>query len=132
MIDRVKSINSTVDIIPTQQSQVALDQILNIHSFDLEKVMKMDPQFLADQEHEHDNSGNANVLEYDYNLIVTSVGIEFEGEINQDLLNKWLGKFLKEKGADIFRMKGILAIENIKHKFVFQGNLDNDDMFDGW
>ena len=38
-----------------------------------------------------------------------------------DKMNEWLGKLLKEKGTDIYRMKGVLAIEGEAKKFVFQG-----------
>ena len=36
-------------------------------------------------------------------------------------LNEWIGKLLKDKGPDIYRMKGVLAISGMKKKFVFQG-----------
>jgi G3E family GTPase len=38
-----------------------------------------------------------------------------------DKMNEWLGELLKEKGADIYRMKGVLAIQGEANKFVFQG-----------
>jgi G3E family GTPase len=50
-----------------------------------------------DKEHEHDTS-------------ISSVGIEREGLCNMDLLQQWLGGLLREKGADLFRSKGVLAV----------------------
>jgi G3E family GTPase len=52
---------------------------------------------------------------------VTSVGIELEGAFDEARLHKWLGALLREKGNDIFRMKGILAIAGSDKRFVFQG-----------
>ena len=52
---------------------------------------------------------------------VRSVSIEFEGAMNGDKINTWLGKLLKTRGADIFRMKGILDIAGETQRFVFQG-----------
>ena len=52
---------------------------------------------------------------------VGSVGIHLEGAVDGDRLNKWLSTLLREKGADIFRMKGILNIEGNDSRFVFQG-----------
>jgi G3E family GTPase len=52
---------------------------------------------------------------------VTSVGIHLEGPVDGDKLNKWLSVLLREKGADIFRMKGILDIRGNDKRFVFQG-----------
>jgi G3E family GTPase len=52
---------------------------------------------------------------------VTSVGIHLEGEIDAERLNRWVSQLLREKGTDIFRMKGILNIKGSPSRFVFQG-----------
>ena len=58
--------------------------------------------------HEHDDE-------------VTSVGITTPGDLDDKKLNAWLGKLLREKGVDIFRMKGVLSIKGEDRRFVFQG-----------
>jgi G3E family GTPase len=58
--------------------------------------------------HEHDDE-------------VTSVGITTPGDLDDKKLNVWLGKLLREKGVDIFRMKGVLSIKGEDRRFVFQG-----------
>jgi G3E family GTPase len=52
---------------------------------------------------------------------VTSVGIHLEGAIDGELLNKWVSQLLREKGTDIFRMKGILNLKGSSNRYVFQG-----------
>lgn len=52
---------------------------------------------------------------------VTSVGIHLERPVDGDKLNQWLSVLLREKGTDIFRMKGILDIHGSEKRFVFQG-----------
>jgi G3E family GTPase len=52
---------------------------------------------------------------------VTSVGIHLEGEIDGERLNKWVSQLLREKGTDIFRMKGILNLKGSPNRYVFQG-----------
>jgi G3E family GTPase len=52
---------------------------------------------------------------------VTSVGIHAEGALDEKRLNAWLQTLLREQGADIFRMKGILNIAGQDQRFVFQG-----------
>jgi G3E family GTPase len=59
-------------------------------------------------DHEHDDE-------------VSSVGIDIEGQLDGERLNKWLGNLLQTKGTDIFRMKGILDIKGNENRFVFQG-----------
>ena len=37
-----------------------------------------------------------------------------------DKMNGWLGTLLREKGVDIYRMKGVLSIAGQEQRFVFQ------------
>ena len=105
---RIRSINATAEIIPTQMSAVDLDRILGVGAFDLNRVLENEPTFLDDGDHQHDQS-------------VTSVGIEMEGAVAIDKLNDWLGWLLSTKGTDIFRMKGVLNVEGSEQRYVFQG-----------
>ena len=60
-------------------------------------------------EHEHDNS-------------VSSISIIQPGNVDLELVQKWVGQLLQEKGAQIYRMKGVLSISNADEKFVYQAN----------
>lgn len=106
--NQVRSINAGASLVRTQMSKVDLDWLLNAGAFDLSRILEVDPEFLGDSEHQHDQS-------------VTSVGIEVEGPVNLGKINDWLGWLLMEKGVDIFRMKGIINVENSENRFVFQG-----------
>ncbi len=105
---RVREINANASIVRTTMSNVDLDWLLDVKAFDLDQIMTMDPQFLTETEHQHD-------------LSVTSVGIDQPGAVDLDRMNEWLGWLLREKGVDIFRMKGILNIDGETDRFVFQG-----------
>jgi len=105
---RIRTINATAEIIPTQMSTVDLDRILGVGAFDLNRVLETEPTFLDDTDHQHDQS-------------VTSVGIEMDGAVAIDRLNDWLGWLLSTKGTDIFRMKGVLNVAGSDHRYVFQG-----------
>merc|ERR1712232_1120601 len=105
---RIKMINASVPIRHCIKSEVDMDYLLSIQAFDLDKILEMEGGFLdEEQEHQHDDR-------------VTSVGIIVKGEVDQTRLNEWLGWLLKEKGVDIFRTKGILAVQGMNEKFVFQ------------
>jgi len=52
---------------------------------------------------------------------VTSVGLTFDAPLDEQRVNAWMSKLLRERGADLFRMKGILAIGGQDRRFVFQG-----------
>lgn len=59
-------------------------------------------------DHEHDEE-------------VTSVGISLPGDLQLEKLNTWLSTLLRTQGPDIFRMKGVLAVQGWQERFVFQG-----------
>ena len=52
---------------------------------------------------------------------VTSVGIELPGDLKLEPFQKWIGALLRDKGADIYRFKGIVAFAGQPNEFVFQG-----------
>ena len=105
---QIRSINAGASLVRTQMSKVDLDWVLNARAFELSRVLEVDPQFLDESEHLHDQS-------------ITSVGIEVDGSVDLGRINDWLGWLLREKGTEIFRMKGILNIDAFDNRFVFQG-----------
>ena len=59
--------------------------------------------------------------EHSHDSKVSSASIELPGAFNVSKLNSWLEEFLLENGPDIYRMKGVVAIEDQDYRFVFQG-----------
>ncbi len=59
--------------------------------------------------------------EHIHDQTIVSVGITESGDLDMDKMNGWLGTLLREKGVDIYRMKGVLAIKGQDQRFVFQG-----------
>merc|ERR1712190_704884 len=105
---RIRAINEAVPIKRTTNSLVDMDFILGIHCFSRDKIIEMDDAFLDDNhDHQHDSR-------------VSSVGIDIAGEVEQEKLNEWISWLLKEKGVDLFRSKGVLAVQGLKQKFVYQ------------
>ena len=56
-----------------------------------------------------------------HNDAVTSVGISTPGDLDGKKLNEWISELLRTKGADIYRMKGVLAVKGSNKRLVFQG-----------
>jgi len=52
---------------------------------------------------------------------ITSVGLHLDAPLDSDRLNAWLSALLRERGADIFRMKGIVNVAGSDNRLVFQG-----------
>ena len=143
---RLRRINRPAKIIRAQNAAVDLARILNVRAFDLTKALEIDPHLLTeghDHDHDHDHEPHHHHEEcgegcqhdhhhhehdsheenahHQHEENVTSVGIEIAGNLEMKAFDQWLGVLLKEKGADIYRLKGIVSIENQAHEFVFQG-----------
>jgi G3E family GTPase len=105
---RIRGMNAIAKIYRTRDAELEMDALLGIGAFDLNQALQIDPDFLTETAHEHDET-------------VGSVAIVESGEVNGDKLNAWLSDLLQNQGADIFRMKGILTITGEDFRFVFQG-----------
>ncbi|MFP3325417.1 GTP-binding protein, partial [Planococcus sp. SIMBA_160] len=89
----------------TQNCDLSLETLLGVKAFDLKNALSIDPQFLDEDAHEHDQS-------------VSSIAIQQSGSIDSDKLNRWLYQLVQARGKDIFRMKGILDVDNANRRFV--------------
>ena len=61
------------------------------------------------------------VAQHEHDDEVGSFAIEREGNLDPEKLNIWLSTLLREKGIDLFRMKGFLSLEGAPDRYVFQG-----------
>jgi G3E family GTPase len=95
---RIKSINPFAPVQRCQHSAVDVGSVLNIQGFDLQRTLRMDPEFLnTDGEHVHDQA-------------VTSLGLHEERPVNVDLLRDWMSNhLLPNQGQQLYRMKGVIA-----------------------
>ncbi|WP_404791130.1 CobW family GTP-binding protein [Altericista sp. CCNU0014] len=105
---RIRSMNAMTKIYRTRNAEVEMDDLLGVKAFDLSRALEIDPEFLGEDAHQHDET-------------VGSVAIVESGEIDGRRLNDWLSILLQRQGADIFRMKGILNFQGENNRYVFQG-----------
>jgi len=105
---RIRSMNAIAKIYRTRNAELEMDALLGVRAFDLNRALEIDPQFLSEDAHEHDET-------------VYSIALVESGELDMQKLNEWLSYLLQNQGPDIFRMKGILNIAGEDHRFVFQG-----------
>ncbi|MEM9218487.1 MAG: GTP-binding protein [Cyanobacteria bacterium P01_F01_bin.150] len=105
---KIRAMNSMVKIYRTQNSVLDMDSVLGVRAFDLDRALEIDPEFLNEEAHEHDES-------------VYSTALVEEKPLDEEKLNTWMTHLLETKGPDIFRMKGVLNIAGMTERFVFQG-----------
>ena len=61
------------------------------------------------------------VAQHEHDDEVGSIAIEMDGDADPRKLEAWLSELLRERGVDIFRMKGFISIAGESRRFVFQG-----------
>jgi G3E family GTPase len=105
---RLRGINATAEIITSSHADVDLTAVLGIGAFDLSHTMAVDPGWLDERDHHHDPG-------------VTSVSVELHGALDRAALEKWLGELAERRGADLYRLKGIVALDDHPRRFVLQG-----------
>ncbi len=106
---KIRSMNAFAKVYRTQNSEIAMGEILGVKAFDLDRTLEVEPDFLTDDHaHEHDEA-------------ITSVALLEAAPIDNQKLHNWISQLLQTQGTDIFRMKGILNIADSDHRYVFQG-----------
>jgi G3E family GTPase len=105
---KIRAINYMARIHRTQNSQLAMDALLGVEAFDLNRALEIDPNFLGEEAHEHDDS-------------VYSIALVESAPIDAKKLEAWIAELLRWHGPDIFRMKGILHVAGAEERYVFQG-----------
>ncbi|WP_067725091.1 CobW family GTP-binding protein [Oceanobacillus damuensis] len=105
---RLKQMNATAEIISTTNSEIPLNKLLGIASFQLSEKLKIRPNMLTDNHHHHDDKINSVVLKADRALLM-------------DRVNEWFSYLVQIKGESLYRYKGILNVKDTDYRVVFQG-----------
>jgi G3E family GTPase len=119
---RLRGVNKFAPIIRTQRSTVSVTDVLDIKAFDLQATLSRDEEFLnIDGEHVHDET-------------VSSMGINVDEEVDFEMFQDFLQACLRDKGNDLYRIKGVIAIEGAEKKFVYQAvhMIFQGDFTDEW
>lgn len=136
----VEAVNSTARVVPCQHSQAALDQVMDLGSFSLERALGVNELFLADSDAEPIGPapaapGSAAFAfarrvsrpgavgapraadgDDDPNHLhaqFASVGLEAAGELDELTFSDWLEEVLRKHASRLYRAKGLLFFEGI-------------------
>ncbi|KAJ1698509.1 hypothetical protein LUZ63_007021 [Rhynchospora breviuscula] len=138
LIQRVRNINGMAHLKRAEYGNVDLDYVLGIGGFDLERIEsavneegshedhKHDHDHHHDHHHEHhhhdhDHGHDHHEHDHVHDPGVSSVSIVCEGNLDLQKIDMWLGNLLLERSEDIYRMKGLLSVDGMPERFVFQG-----------
>jgi G3E family GTPase len=86
---------------------------MGLNTFSMEAILHMNPDFFEEQEGGSNHLGGSDV---------SSIGLQFPGNLHAAWFNMFMMDLLRERAADIYRSKGLLSFHGQGNtKFVFQG-----------
>jgi G3E family GTPase len=104
---RVRSLNPMAKIYHTEYGAIDLSHIIGIGAFDVVAKLEVDPTFLDDLAHEHDQT-------------VGSFVIREDRPVDLNKFQIWLQSYLQKRGEDLFRTKGLFYAQGFPERIVFQ------------
>lgn len=105
---RLRKMNSRAAIHQVHFGQTDLKQILDIDGFSLEAILQIEPDFLRDVSHTHDDD-------------VSSFVFRSERPFDLAKLELFLQTVIQDYGPQLLRYKGIVHAYNDPQRIVFQG-----------
>jgi G3E family GTPase len=133
---RIRGINPYAKVHSTERCRIALPEVLGRNAFDLDRILEIEPEFLAgdghdhahehqhdhdhDHDHHHDHHHHDGLKHY-HDEEMHSVSIRTDKPLNPDKFFPWVQDLVQKEGPSILRCKGILAFKDDDERFVFQG-----------
>lgn len=104
---RVRVLNPMARIHYTTNAEIDIDKIIGVGAFDLMQKLDVDPSFLDDHEHEHDQA-------------ISSFILEESRPIDLNRFSIWLNEIALTRGEDLLRTKGVFNARGFRERIVFQ------------
>jgi G3E family GTPase len=141
---RVVHINPRAAITPVHFGETDLTKLLDISGFNLNTILDIDPEFLADEhpdaahdhdhdhghEHEHDHDhegdcgphcGHQDHHHAHHDDEIGAFVFRSNKAFDPERLEEFLGGIVQVYGPDLLRYKGILYLKGINRRMLFQG-----------
>jgi G3E family GTPase len=134
----IRTLNPLAPIMRAQRSNVPLETILGRHSFDLERITSVEPDFLnpahgepghvhdEDCEHDHhdhhghDGHDHGHVHDHVAHSGIRGISLTSDKPMHGARFSAWLNTLLQLQGPDILRAKGIIDVHGEDRRLVFQ------------
>ena len=135
---RIRRLNPLAPIHRATRSNVPLDAILGRGSFDLDRILDLEPEFLNPahgedghvhdehcghdhdhhDHHHHDHDHGNTAPRYDEDI--KGVSLRLDPPVDANRITAWLNKLLADQGPDILRAKGIVDVKGESKRLVIQ------------
>lgn len=143
LTQRIRGLNATADIVESSYAQIDLDKILGVGANEFSQILvetdglreedEHSHKPASEHEHQHDHHDGEpeahhahddhddDHADHQHDESVSSVGIEVDADIDLDALQAWLTELRESDATNLYRMKGILAVQGQSHRYVLQG-----------
>ncbi|HXW26131.1 MAG TPA: GTP-binding protein [Xanthobacteraceae bacterium] len=129
---RIRGINPYAKLHRTERCQVPLPEVLGRNAFDLDRILDIEPAFLAadgdghdhhdhDHAHDHDDGHHHHGLKHYHDEDMQALALKTDKPLDPDKFFPWVQDLVAKEGPNILRAKGILAFKDDPDRFVFQG-----------
>ena len=105
---RLRAINARAPMAHVHFGKTPIDDILDIRGFNLNAILDIEPDFLEDVSHEHDDE-------------IHSFVYRNHKAFNAAKIVAFMHVMIGEFGNDLLRYKGILYISGTKERLIYQG-----------
>ncbi|MDZ4282953.1 MAG: GTP-binding protein [Hydrogenophaga sp.] len=105
---RLMRMNPRAPISEVRHGQADIADLLDIRGFNLNAILEIEPEFLTDVSHEHDDD-------------VTSFVFRESRPLDLERVEEFLGAIVQVYGTKMMRYKGVLSIDGEDKRIVFQG-----------
>ena len=138
---RIRGINPYARLHTTERCKVPLPEVLGRNAFDLDRILDIEPEFLAAEHHHEHGDGHDHDLHHDHDHDhghghhahgggglkhyhdeeMQSVSLSTDKPLDPDKFFPWVQDLVQKEGPNILRCKGILAFKDDDQRFVLQG-----------
>lgn len=105
---RLTQMNPRASIKNAMHGETDIADIIDIHGFHLDSILEIEPDFLNDVAHEHDDN-------------ITSFVFSEDRPLDPDKLETILEVIVQTFGTELMRYKGILNVDGMDHRIIIQG-----------
>lgn len=105
---RLRSINARAPIAHVNFGATDIAEILDIRGFNLNAILEIEPDFLDDVNHEHDDD-------------ISSFVYRTDKALDAARIMNFMQIMIRDYGNDLLRYKGILNISGSENRVIYQG-----------
>jgi G3E family GTPase len=108
LTSRLRKMNPRATFHPVNFGTTDLKQILDIRGFNLNAILDINPEFLSEDHHSHDDD-------------VQSFVWKDARPLDMEKIEAFLSLLIQTYGVDMLRYKGVLNVQGQEQRMIFQG-----------